>query len=658
MNYLAFNKKELINLENSLTKEVLRTNRAGSFSCTTLIGCNTRKYHGLLVCPLPQLDGGRHVLLSSLDETIIQHEREFNLALHKYEGDNYEPKGHKYVTEFVSNPIPTLIYGVGGVVLSKEKILVSSEPRILIRYTLLDAHSETKIRFKPFLAFRNIHMLSKANLDANTKVRQVDNGIASCMYSGYPDLFIQCSKKCEFISAPDWYYNIEYILEQKRGYDFKEDLFVPGYFETTIKKGESIIVSAGLSEIKANTLKTKFNNEVKNRVPRNSFENCLINSAEQLFVSEGKETRILAGYPWLPARSRDALISLPDLIYKSENPQIYKTVLSTIISQVLSTLTSGSTNMNDYSDCRSDVPLWIVWCIQQLEKRYPELDVWKEFGKSVKKIMNAYLEHNISFRIDDNGMVYNVSDSVANTWMNSTIQGYPVTPRNGYAVETNALWYNAIMYAVEKSKLLGDRAFGKKWIDLAEKLKNNFIATFWDEERNYLADYVTYNFVNTQVRPNQLLACSVDYSMLDKHQIKAVLRVIEEQLMTAYGIRSLSPNDPRYTPHYRGNQDQREFAAYNGSVWPWLYAAYVDALAKIQPRMVMPAVEKFLETFDAEMMTAGISCISEMYHGDPPYHGKGAISSALSTAALLHLKRLENEAEAEEIEMEAKTKKK
>ena len=640
MGYLEFDKTELVNLENSLTKEVLRTNRAGSYSLTTLIGCNNRKYHGLLVCPLPQVDGGRHVLLSSLDETIIQHEREFNLALHKYEGDNYEPKGHKYVTEFYTNPIPTLIYGVGGVVLKKEKILVKSEPRMLVRYTLLDAHSETKIRFKPFLAFRNIHALSKANLDANTKVKMVDNGISSCMYQGYPDLYIQTSKKCEFVSAPDWYYNIEYILEQKRGYDFKEDLFVPGYFEAPIKKGESIIVSAGLSEIKTNTLKKKFDDEVSDRTPRNSFENCLINGAAQLFLNEGKETRILAGYPWYPARTRDALIALPNLLYKNETPMIYKSVLSTLISQITNTLASGSTNLDDYADCRSDVPLWLVWCVQQIDKQYPQYDIWKEFGKDVKKVMNLYLEHKISFRIDENGMVYNTSDAVANTWMNATIHGRPVMPRNGYAVETNALWYNAIMYVLDKSK--GDKTFGKKWAELAEKVKDSFVATFWNDERGYLADYVTYDYANTQVRPNQLLACAVDYTMLDKHQIKAVLRVVEEQLMTAYGIRSLTPDDPRYVSHYRGTEEQRENAAFNGSVWPWLYAAYIDALAKIQPRMIESLVNKFLETFEPEMRTAGISCISEMYHGDPPYHGKGAISFALSFAALLYMKKLSN----------------
>lgn len=648
MSHLEFNKKELVNLEKSLKKEVLRTNRAGSFSCTTLIGCNTRKYHGLLVSPLPQLGGGRYVMLSTLDETVIQHEREFNLALHKYEGDNYEPKGHKYITDFVTNPIPTLVYGVGGVVLTKEKILVNNESRILIRYTLEDAHSETKIRFKPFLAFRNIHELSKANLDANTKVRMVDNGIASCMYNGFPELFIQCSKKCEFITAPDWYYNIEYMEEQKRGYNFKEDLFVPGYFETTIKKGESIIVSAGISEVKTpRTLKAQFDKEIKSRVPRNSFGNFLINSASQFFVFNDKETNILAGYPWLPARSRDALISLPGLLNGYENPAVYKSVLSTIFKQLGDCVYNENSNPATYADCQSDVPLWLIWTIQQLDKMFPDDDLWKQYGKQVKKILNGYLDNVNQFKVDDNGLIYNLNGNISNTWMNASVGGHPVLSRDGYVVETNALWYNAIMYTLEKCKAAKDNTFGKKWETIAEKIKTSFNEVFWNESRGYLADHVNGFGVNDQVRPSQIMACAFDYCMLDKHQIKSVLRVVEEQLMTPYGLRSLSPNSPNYKSFYRGNQDERENAAYNGSVWPWLFEFYISAMQKIQPRMVVSTTEKFLSNFENEMTMAGICSISELYHGDPPYSGKGSISFAMNTAALLKLKFMVDKANSE-----------
>ena len=241
MCYLKFDKNQLINLEYSLYREILRTNRVGSYLCTTLSGCNTRKYHGLLIGPVEELDGGKHVLLSSLDETVIQHEAEFNLGIHKYSGDHYEPKGHKYIREMQVELVPKTIFQVGGVVLQREQLLVENEQQVLIRYTLLEAHSPTRLRFKPFLAFRNTHGLSKANMYVNTKYKPVGNGVKVRLYDGYPYLHLQFSKEPEFVAVPHWYYNIEYLKEQNRGYEYHEDLFVPGYFELPIKKGESIV---------------------------------------------------------------------------------------------------------------------------------------------------------------------------------------------------------------------------------------------------------------------------------------------------------------------------------------------------------------------------------------------------------------------------------
>lgn len=231
MTYLKFDKALMVNLQQSLTKELLQTNKSGAYSYSTIVDCNTRKYHGLLVIPVPELDGKNHVLISSLDTTVIQHGAEFNLGLHKYEGDNYSPQGHKYIREFECDSNPSTIYRVGGVILSKEKIFVSHENRMLIKYTLLEAHSPTKLRLRPFLAFRSINDLCKENNYVNKEYQLVDNGIKLCLYNGYPELHMQLSAENEFHYSPDWYRNIEYLKEQERGYDFKEDLFVPGYFE-------------------------------------------------------------------------------------------------------------------------------------------------------------------------------------------------------------------------------------------------------------------------------------------------------------------------------------------------------------------------------------------------------------------------------------------
>ncbi len=241
MSYLRFDKTLMTNLEEALPRELLRTNRSGAYSCSTIVDCNTRRYHGLLVVPIPELDDENHVLLSSLDVTVVQHGAEFNLGLHRFQGNNYSPRGHKYIREFNCDNVPTTCYRVGGVVLRREVVFQHYEDRLLIRYTLEDAHSATLLRFRPFLAFRSVRQFTHENFVANRDYQIVDNGIKTCMYNGYPELYMQFSKKNEFVFRPDWYRNIEYPLEQERGYDSLEDLYVPGYFEMPIKKGESIV---------------------------------------------------------------------------------------------------------------------------------------------------------------------------------------------------------------------------------------------------------------------------------------------------------------------------------------------------------------------------------------------------------------------------------
>lgn len=284
MSYLRFDKTLMANLEESLPKEILRSNRLGAYSCSTIVDCNTRKYHGLLVVPIPELDQENHVLLSSLDATVIQHGAEFNLGLHKYSGDNYAPRGHKYIREFDSLKVPTTIYRVGGVVLKKEQMFQHFEDRIIIRYTLVDAHSETKLRLRPFLAFRSVREYTHENSLASREYHNISGGIRTCMYEGYPDLYMQLDKENQFVYAPDWYKGVEYPKEQERGYASNEDLYVPGYFEFNIKKGESVVFSAGLSEIDTKTLAELAEFEVNIRTPRDNFYNTLVNSAHQFIV--------------------------------------------------------------------------------------------------------------------------------------------------------------------------------------------------------------------------------------------------------------------------------------------------------------------------------------------------------------------------------------
>ena len=354
MGYLNFDKEKLVNLSYSLEREILRTNRGGAYSSTTLAGCNTRKYHGLLVVRLDELDGGKHVLLSTLDETVIQHEAQFNLGIHKFPGDFYEPKGHKYIRNFEFDTIQKHTYRVGGVVLTRTRLLVDHENQLLVKYTLEEANSPTKLRFRPFLAFRNVHSLNRANLYANSKYTPVVNGIKMNLYEGYPDFFMQLSKECDFVAVPDWYKNVEYIKEQERGYEFQEDLFVPGYFEVSIKKGESIFFCASTNEHKPATFLKRYESEKKLRIPRDSFINCLLNSGKQFLWDRKDGIDLIAGYPWYESITRQTLNSLPGNLLKSGDVANFEAVLMTNLKRLNKGLLpkcAGQVSAYDSADC-------------------------------------------------------------------------------------------------------------------------------------------------------------------------------------------------------------------------------------------------------------------------------------------------------------------
>ena len=437
MSYLNFNKEELVNLEYSLKKEVLSTNRAGGYSSTTVVCCNTRKYHGLLVLPISEFGGENHVLLSSLDETVVQHGQSFNLGIHKYPGV-YEPRGHKYIVDLEYDPLFTLTYRVGGVVLKKEILMVHNEAQLMIRYTLEDAHSETYLRLKPFLAYRNVHALSKANMMANTKFDHVENGIRSKLYVGFPALNMLLSKANEFVPVPDWYYNIEYLEEKNRGYDYKEDLFVPGYFEVPIKKGESIIFSASTEEVKPSTLKRKFQQMENKRERRDDFESCLTYSASQFIVHEGKDTEVVAGYPWFGRWGRDTFIALPGLTLAAGGDlRNCKEVLDTMARQLHDGLFPNIGKGDKAAYNSIDAPMWFFWAVQEYDKALGEPGtVWKNYGSKMKSILTAFREGvNPGLRMDANGLIWARQPGKALTWMDAVVRGVPVTPRAGYAVE-------------------------------------------------------------------------------------------------------------------------------------------------------------------------------------------------------------------------------
>ena len=641
MSYLRLEKAVMTNLQESLVREYLRTNRSGAYSSSTLVDCNTRKYHGLLVVPVPELDDENHVLLSSLDCTVIQHGAEFNLGLHKYQGNNFSPNGHKYIREFDATTVPTTTYRVGGVILKKEILFQHYEDRILIRYTLVDAHSATILRFRPFLAFRSVRQFTHENATASREYSEVDNGIKTCMYAGYPDLYMQFSKKNEFIFQPDWYRGIEYPKEQERGYASNEDLYVPGYFELPIKKGESIIFSGSTSAIKPSAMKKLFDDEVADRVPRDNFYHCLVTAAHQFHRKEKNHDRyLLAGYPWFKCRARDTFIALPGLTLAIGEIDYFEKVMKTAERDLIAFMDEKPLSGKIYEMEQPDVPLWAVWAMQQYAKEVGRDKCFEMYGKLLHKIVKYILDgKHPNLRLDDNGLLYSNGKDKAVTWMNSTANGKPVVPRSGYIVEFNALWYNALKFCASMASEKGDAKGAEKIEALAAKVKDSFVETFVNEY-GYLLDYVDGTMMDWSVRPNMIFAVALDYSPLNQQQMKSVVDICTRELLTPKGLRSLSPKSGGYNPIYVGPQTQRDYAYHQGTAWPWLGGFYLEACLKLYKRSRLSFVERQLVGYEDEMDYHAIGTISELFDGNPPFHGRGAMSFAMNVAEILRTLKL------------------
>ncbi len=633
MNYLRFDRLLMTNLEKSLDKEMLRTNRAGAYSSGTIVDCNTRKYHGLLVVPVEEL-GGNHVLLSSCDETVIQHGAEFNIGLHKYAGDYYSPRGHKYIREFRMGSVATTIYRIGGVILQKERILVSNENRVLVAYTLLEAHSATTLRLRPFLAFRSVNKLTEKNSVARTDFAEVENGVSFCMYEGYPNLVMQTNKQMQWVSEPNWYDGIEYSKEAERGYAFKEDLFVPGYFELSIKKGETVVFSAGIDAISPRKMKRLFEDEKETRMERTDFMACLKASADQFHNRLSDGSYLLAGCPWFDYRARDQFISLPGVTLYADKAKAFDEIMERAVV-ALREFMNGERATTHLKEVDSpDVLLWAVWAIQQYATVNGAEVAANKYGQLVFDIVNYIRrQQHPNLAVHDNGLLFVNGKERPATWMNAVENGWPITPRTGYVVEINALWYNTLKFAAELATALKVENQADLFDYQAGIVGQSLVAKFWNG--TYLYDYVEGDYCNKEVRPNMLFAVSLPYSALDRKQQKSVVDIVTRELLTIKGLRSLSPKSGMYRPEYIGGELERDRNYHNGPIWPWTTAAFVEAYLRVYKMSGVSFVMRIMAGFEPEMKELTLCTLSELYDGNPPFRGHGAMSFAMSVAEVL-----------------------
>ncbi len=635
MSYLNFDKALMVNLERSLQKEMLRTNRAGVYNSTTLVDCNTRKYHGQLVMPLPHLSEDNYVLLSSLDETVIQHGAEFNLGLHKYGENNFSPNGHKYIREFDCEVIAKTTYRVGGVILTKERLLVSFEPRVLIRYTLEECGSPITMRFRPFLAFRSVNELTHENNRANADMNDCENGRVNQMYPEFPQLFMQFSKQVSYNHTPTWYKNIEYQKEQERGYAYKEDLLVPGYFELPMKKGESIIFAAGISETKPAGLKALWKKELERRNARDNMFECLKNAAAQCYKREDDKCYLLAGYPWFHASAREEFFATPSCTLDIDRPEYWDAIIDkTAVAEVRAFMEGQRDGLRILGMDEPDALLWFVRALQKFAHKYTVKEAADKYAQLCEDIITFYRKQNHPrATVHQNGLVWVDGSQRPATWMNATENGWPITPRTGYVVEINALWYNAMRFTAELMREAGKEIGADLMEYQAEICRDAFVNTFWNGV--YLDDYVIDSYHNKEVRPNQIWAAGLPYSPLDKKQMKAVVDICTKELLTPRGLRTLSPKSGDYRPIYIGGQLERDRNFHNGPVWPFTIAAYSRAYMTVYKQSGVSFMQRMLVGYEVEMGELCIGTLNELYDGNPPYKGHGGMSYAPSVAAVI-----------------------
>ena len=637
MAFLKFNKSELVNLEYSLKREILLANKTGAFCSTSIVTCNTRRYHGLLAVPVAKFDGYRYLLLSSLDESLTLRGKRFNLGIHCY-GDIYEPRGHKYIVDFDADPVPCITYKIGEIVFRKRLALTPDQNQVLIQYELVKAPAKVKLELKPFLAFRSVHFLTQENDAAKTDFVPVQNGAAFCLYEDFPVLNLQLSTaSSSFKANPVWYKGVTYSDEMRRGLDCREDLLVPGTFEVDLHSGDTLVVSAAAGEpVNASGLKRRFNAVVEKIGPINSFHDQLVRQADTLIREDGGVKRVVAGYSWLyTGLLRETLVSLPGLtLYGKNSPKEFEEILDNLIAANQERLRRRTTQV--------EAPLFLAVTLQQyIAYNGHAKAVWEKYGPIMKTIIESYLPGGRQeVAMLPNGLLWAQKDGVALTWMNAYINGRAVTERAGYQVETNALWYNAICFALEHEKKNG--AFAKKWTPVKELLEKNFERTFWNADLGFLADYVDNGGQHMELRPNQMWAVSLDHRCVSDEVVSEVMRLVNAELLTRRGIRTLSPRDIRYKGVYEGSQPERDEAYHNGCAWPFLLAQYCYAGFNMMGSGFIRKAEWATEGFYEDLSKHGVGCFSELYDGDPPHEPHGAISSAMTTAALLNINWLIN----------------
>ncbi len=655
--FLEVSERKCIDTSEALGREWLEANSLGSYASSTLLNCNTRRYHGLLV--VEQEHGrGRLVTLSKYEDSLSAKGKEFHLSCHQYPNRLFPDQAH-CLRGFRIDPVPRFIYNIGDVTVSKQILLSSKENRVLVRYETQGADFPMTLRIRPLLAFRDSHALAHKNLAVNVLARRALNGFYVTPYTGLPRLYVQSDSPHEFYPGPNWFFNFEYLVDRSRGYDYQEDLYTPGVLQFELTDGDSVIVAASLSET-TSALETIWESEMAVKTERarqaaacsagcfkNSLE-VLTHSGEAFFVRSPTAAApiITTGYHWLGQSTRDALIALPGLAFYAGRYDKGVAVLEAVAEREKDGFLPKDVLGGGGESVESS--LWFFWAVQQLLQTAPNR---KEALQKVKSVFWPVMKRVIAALtsgerpdvvvMDDTGLLSIEGVGGGLTWMDAEVDGAPVVPRRGFIVEINALWHNALCFTEELAALFSDDE--PRHVGLSARVAHAFKELFWIPAERHLGDFSWGGHLDGSMRPSQIIAASVPYPPIDAFCRAAIVELVGHELLTPLGLRSLSPRERGYAGRCQGGPAAREYARNQGAVWPWLLCHYAEAA--LRDAVDASSVKAELQAVTASLIEgqyqAGcLGFVGEFFDGDPGQSPAGAVASARNHGELIRLAAL------------------
>ena len=640
---LTLGSEVLANLNGASWREWLLADGLGGYASSTVIGANTRRYHGLLVVAT-QPPVGRMVLLSRVEESLTIGDGRYDLETNFYPGAVH-PRGFERAVSFVLDPLPTLTWDVAGHQLSRTVARIHEEPATVLLYRYEGSRPAT-LELRPLLAYRDHHALQRENHDLVGDVERQAEDVVLRPYVGCPALHLRLARAL-WDTDPCWYRRFEYDRERERGLEFQEDLWSPGVFRLRLEPGQAACLVASAGPIRHDAGGLRAVEAERARLHALGGEGGTLaaqftEAADAFIVRRGPTGRsIIAGYHWFSDWGRDTMIALPGLCLATGRHAEARAILAEFARHVdRGMIPNRFPDQGEAPEYNTvDAPLWFVVAAHRLLEATGDEDfVRSALVDAVFGILDGYREgtrHGI--RMTRDGLITQGEPGLQLTWMDAKVGDLVVTPRSGLAVEIQALWYNALLMGAEIARIAdaGDRT--EIWRLMASRARDNFLRAFWSEELGYLADVVNEGTRDLSLRPNQLYAIGLPHPLLTGDRALSVLDVVQRELLTPVGLRTLAPSDPQYRGRYQGDQMARDTAYHQGSVWPYLVGVYFDAAIRFRGEAGQLEARTWIEGFARHLDEAGLGTVSEIFDGDPPHRPGGAIAQAWSVAEILRL---------------------